>query len=323
VGSSTIKFNKHIGAHKNSFVVPVDTSIQNAMKIYGHLLALCFYANVCGTAAFSMKATKAAGVLRSSISDDEPATQTEGAAGRVNNVSEAASPASDKMMMTPTFQMERIEGGGRVQTYNMPNWADRCQMIFSTTGRPLKANVELMLGPTRTTHQLKLDIEDGRLTPYQATLKFKKNQQVLRITSRESEYPILFGLLVPPPELAEELEANTEKVWASTDQKARIQGGSVGGAGGAREYWTIPPNVKSVQVLVWTKDVGKKSLKVTINVFQGADNVKQKIFLQCGGGSQPYHAVVQTPAGGVIGVTNEKFMEDGLMEIAFVPYEMN
>jgi hypothetical protein len=69
-------------------------------------------------------------------------------------------------------------------------------------------------------------------------------------------------------------------------------------------------------------DTGKKSLKVTLNVLQGQNNIKQKIFIQCGGGSQPYHSVIQvTREGGMIGVKNEKFLEDGKMEIAFVPFE--
>lgn len=280
------------------------------MKIYSHLLALCLlHANVCGTTAFSIKAAKATVVLRSSPSDGDLAKEASSDLG---------------MLMTPTFpKLERIEGGGRVHTYKMPPWAERCQMIFSTKGRPLKANIELMLGPLRTTHQLKLDVEDGSLTPYQATLKFKKANQVLRITTKEMDYPIWFGLVFPSPERSEELAANTDKVWDTTDQKQRIQGGTTGGDSGARRYWTIPPNVKSVQVLLWSRDTGKKSLKVTLEVLQGASNIKQKIFVQCGGGSQPYHAVVQTPEGGMIGVRNEKFMEDGLMEIAFMPYEMN
>jgi hypothetical protein len=206
----------------------------------------------------------------------------------------------------------------------MPRWAERCQMIFETKGRPLKANIELMLGPLRTTHQLKLDIEDGSLTPYQATLKFKKENQVLRITTKEQDYPIWFGLIIPEPERSAELAANTEKLWdmCTPEQKQRVQGGSTVGGDGARRYYTIPRGVKSVQVLVWTRDVGKKSFKLTLQVLQGANNIKQNIFLQCGGGSQPYHSVIQTPEGGMIGVQNEKFLEDGLLEIAFLPYEL-
>jgi hypothetical protein len=286
-----------------------------AMKTYSRLLALClFHANVCGTTAFSMmKAAKASLVLRSSPSDDAGASPV------------PVETFSEKSLVAPTFgKMERIEGGGRVQTYPLPYWAERCQMMFTTMGRPMKANIELMLGPLRTTHQLKLDCEDGSITPYQATLKFKKNQgagQVLRITTKEAVCPIWFGLLVPEPERSDAIGANTQKVWDLSDKQI-IQGGTTGGASGARRYWTIPPNVKSVQVLLWSIDTGKKSLKVTLDVLQGQNNIKQKIFIQCGGGSQPYHSVIQvTPEGGMIGVRNEKFMEDGKMEIAFVPFE--
>jgi hypothetical protein len=295
------------------------------MKISSSLLALCFFhSNVCGTTAFSVKSTKAtAVVLRSSTSDSDLATfLSKGGVGPVKIFSEA--PSDLERLMSPTFSsLERIEGGGRVTTYKMPPWAERCQMIFATRGRPLKANIELMLGPLRTTHQLKLDIEDGTETPYQATLKFKKENQVLRITTHEQDYPVLFGLFVPSPEQSQELAANTEKVWGMSDQKQLIQGTNTMGAGSARRYWTVPPNVKSVQVLLWTKDTGEKSLKVTLEVLQGANNIKQTMFIQCGRGSQPYHAVIQTPEGGMIGVRNEKFMEDGLVEIAFVPYEMH
>jgi hypothetical protein len=296
------------------------------MKIYSRLLALCFFHAIFGrTTAFSAKAaSKAAVVLRSSTSDENLATfLTKGAVGGPVQIFSEAS--SDLEMLTPTFPtLERIEGGARVQTYKMPPWAERCQMIFATKGRPLKANVELMLGPLRTTHQLKLDVEDGSLTPYQATLKFKKENQVLRITTREMDYPVWFGLFVPSPERSKELAANTEKVWDTSTiyQKQRVQGASTMGGASARRYWTVPPNVKSVQVLLWSRDTGKKSLKVTLDVMQGAENVKQEIFVQCGGGSQPYHAVIQTPEGGTIGVKNHKFVEDGLMEVAFVPYEM-
>jgi hypothetical protein len=305
------------------------------MKI-SHILALCvFHANVCGTTAFSVRPTKAATVvLRSSTPDKEVASTsdkevedlstflTKGFIGSSVQLFNDASP--DLELVTPNFPMlERIEGGKRVQTYQMPAWAERCQMIFATKGRPLKADIQLMLGPLRTTHQLKLDIEDGMKTPYQATLKFKKDTQVLKVTTRERDYPVWFGLFVPSPEKSKELNANTEKVWdTSTEfQKQRVQGAPADGGASARRYWTVPPNVKSVQVLLWSRDVGKKSLKVTLDVMQGAENVKQEIFVQCGGGSQPYHAVIQTPVGGTIGVRNHKFVEDGLMEVAFVPYE--
>ncbi len=65
-----------------------------------------------------------------------------------------------------------------------------------------------------------------------------------------------------------------------------------------------------------------ESFKITIDVEQGQDKLKQKMFIGCFGSHQPYHAVIQTPIGGMIGVTNGKTMDDGLMDIAFVPHEL-
>lgn len=233
--------------------------------------------------------------------------------------------ASD-LDMFPIFPtLQRMQGGGAVQTFQMPHWAERCQMFFMTDGRPMKATAELWLGPQRTTHTLKIDVEDGNKTPVQTTLKFKKANQVLKITTTDSlEFPLLVGVHVPSPERSNELMANTEKLWKNSppEIKQKVQGGPVGGGDGANRYWQFPPHVESVQLLAWSKDVGAKSLKVEIEVLQGPDNVKQSYFLQCGGGSQPYHAVFQTPGPGcAIRVKNKKFLEDGLTEVMILPYE--
>lgn len=231
------------------------------------------------------------------------------------------------MDMFPIYpSLETIQGGNTIRTYKMPLWANKCQMLFTTDGRPMKAEANLWLGPIRVVHTIKIDMEDGAKTPYQSTITFKKFGQVLKVSTSDSlEFPMLAGVYVPNPTRAEELQRNTEEVFdnATPDQKKRIQGGSTLGGGGAIRYWNIPPNVQSVQVLGWSKDVGKKSFKLKVEVLQGPNNIKQGFFLQCGGSTQPYHGVIQTPGpGNVIRITNQKFLEDGLVQIAIVPYEV-
>ena len=228
-------------------------------------------------------------------------------------------PDADWMELFPTGtfregdDMELIQGGNTVRTYKLPIWTDRCQYKIATHGRPLKVEVGLWLGPLRSTHTLKIDSEDGLETPYMATLKFRAQAQMLRIITSDSvEFPVRASVFVPPPTRAAHLLENTEYLWnkAGPDQKLTVQGGNVGGGGGAIRWWKVPPEVKSVQVISWAKDTSKKSFKGKIWVLQGPNNCKQDYFLQCGGGSQPYHAVIQTPGDGcTIGIQNKKFVE--------------
>jgi hypothetical protein len=267
------------------------------MHVFSRILALYFFqANVWGTIAFSLKAPKASSVaLRSSVTEE---------------------------MFPVDLSFETMQGGKTVRTYEMPEWAERVQYVIQSNGRPVKANVGLWLGPQRQTHNMDVDIEDGSKTPFQATLKFKLGPPTLKIITGESfAFPIQVAVSVPSAKRSKELGANTEKVWAKSD-KTIVQGGSVGGGGGAIRTFPIAADVDSVQVLFWSKDTSKKSLKATIEVLSGPNNKKQSYNLQCGGGSQPYHCVIQTPGAGYqLRIINNKFVEDGLFQVAVVPYK--
>lgn len=222
--------------------------------------------------------------------------------------------------------LRRIQGEGTVETYNMPPWAERCQLYLETNGRPLKAMVQMWVGPIRTTHTLTINSEDGSETPYQSTLKFKKGlAPVIRVSTTDPNNPIWAGVSVPSVQRNDELAEDYEKVWKNCpkEKKQKIQGGDTDGSSGANRYWNIPPHVESVQILGWSGEVGKKSFKVDIEVLQGPNSVRQNYSVQCGGSTQPYHAVVQTPGDGcAIRVRNKKFLEDGLVQFAVVPYEV-
>eukprot|EP00560_Eucampia_antarctica_P008853 CAMPEP_0197822774 /NCGR_PEP_ID=MMETSP1437-20131217/19_1 /TAXON_ID=49252 ORGANISM="Eucampia antarctica, Strain CCMP1452" /NCGR_SAMPLE_ID=MMETSP1437 /ASSEMBLY_ACC=CAM_ASM_001096 /LENGTH=328 /DNA_ID=CAMNT_0043421571 /DNA_START=35 /DNA_END=1021 /DNA_ORIENTATION=+ len=301
------------------------------MKIYGSILTLgVFQALSWGTNAFSVQVPKASSstILRSSNSESDPADD-------VSIVPEEVKMAEPVMVepeqesdfamypINPTY--ETVQGGKTVRTYQMPPWATRAQMAFKTNGRPLRATAQLWIGPIRTTHTMTVNSMDGTKSPYVSTLTFKKLAPVIRVETSEClELPVEASVWVPSEERSEAIGANIQKLWeeATSDQKKLIQGGSVSGGNGAVRTWEIPGDVKSVQLVAWSKDTSKFSCKMQIEVLQGPNNKRQDIFLQCGGSTQPFHSVLQTPGPGwVIRVFNKKFVEDGLFELAIMPNE--
>jgi hypothetical protein len=255
--------------------------------------------------------------------------------GRTSNVDVAMDGAATlkPMPMYPAdIHFDRIEGVKTVRNYRIPYGCERVQYVLSTpTGRPLKATVELWIGPIRKVHTLEIKSEKA---PVRATLKFKKGVEVITIrTSENGQYPVSACVMIPTPERSEELNANTERVWKQ-NKKTKIQGGLIQGGKtktvGAIRYFTLPVGAIAVQMIVWSKDVGKKSFRLKIEILQGPNNVKQTYGLQCGGGTQPYHTIYElgndflpgsdgSIGGGVMRIINQKYLEDGLVQVVVVP----
>jgi len=218
----------------------------------------------------------------------------------------------------------RIEGGSTLKTFKMPPNAERVQYILTTpSGRPVKAKVELWIGPIRCVHEMIYDCISGGTFPLKATLQFKKLSPVLKVSTDSTyEFPLECGVFVPSDEESKKIGQVTEDMFYSAPMKDRVQGGStIDGKGGAIRTFLIDPTWEKTQVMVWSKDVGKKSFKTNIEVLQGPNNPKQFINLRCGGSTQPYHAVIETPGDGwMIRCNSKKYLEDGLFEIAVAPY---
>lgn len=224
----------------------------------------------------------------------------------------------------------RIEGGQTLKTFQMPAHAERVQYILtSPNGRPVKAKVELWIGPVRSVHELIYDCMSGESYPVKATLKFKKlgggsGGPVLKIqTWGEYEFPLECGVFVPSPEESAKMgEINEEGFFYNAPSKQTVQGGStIDNKGGAIRSFDVAPEWDKTQIMVWSKDVGKKSFKSNIEILQGPNNQKQHLNLRCGGSTQPWHGVIETPGPGwKIRCNSKKFIEDGKFEIAVGPY---
>ena len=177
------------------------------------------------------------------------------------------------------------------------------------------------VGPIRRIHSVNIESEDGQQTPYRAMLKFKPGTKTLKISTTGShEFPLEFGAEVPNANRMKDTWAATQKVF-DVNPKVTIQGGSTEGGGGCVRYFNIPDDVETTQLVLWSRDVGKRTVKCKIEVLQGPNSVRQLYDLHCGGSTQPYHAVIPTPGPGwtirIMAVNYMEFPFEAVVE----PYE--
>jgi len=227
------------------------------------------------------------------------------------------------MSMFPTdIPMRKMQGGGTVRTWDIPPDAERLSYYIRTNGRPLKALVELWVGPIRRIHSVNIESEDGDATPYRAMLKFKPGTKTLKISTTGShEFPLEFGAEVPNANRMKETWAATQKVF-DTSPKTTVQGGSTEGGGGSIRYFNIPDDVETTQIVLWSRDIGKRTVKAKIEVLSGPNSVRQLYELHCGGSTQPYHAVIPTPGpDSTIRIIATNYMEFPFHAVV-TPYEV-
>jgi len=226
------------------------------------------------------------------------------------------------MNMFPTdIPMRKMQGGGTVRTWDIPPEAERLSYYIRTNGRPLKAMVELWVGPIRRIHSVNIESEDGDESPFRAMLKFKPGTKTLKISTTGShEFPLEFGAEVPNAARMQDTWAATQKVFED-NPKVTVQGGSTEGGGGSVRYFTIPDHVDSTQLVLWSRDIGKRTVKCKVEVLQGPNSVRQLYDLHCGGSTQPYHAIIPTPGTGwTIRIIATNYMEFPF-EAVVTPYE--
>ena len=181
-----------------------------------------------------------------------------------------------------------VQGGSlRTWSYRSPS-VEQVQVVLSTEGRPLDADIELWHGPDNTPCKMRVYVENGQLRPFSAVIETPRGPNTVAIRNiGQLEFPIAANVV------ADEVDMPSADCTASS---MTIQGGAL------RTY-PFDPTVDSVQVLLRTDG---RPLNARIELLQGPNNNKQVIELYTEDGmDRPFFCLLETPgSGNVVRVVN-------------------
>ena len=199
-----------------------------------------------------------------------------------------------------------VQGGSlRTWSYRSPA-IEQVQVVLSTEGRPLDADIELWHGPDNTPCKMRVYVENGQLRPFSAVVETPRGPNTVAIRNiGQIEFPIAANVVADVVDMP-----SADCVQSSTT----IQGGAL------RTY-PFDPSVDSVQVLLKTDG---RPLNARIELLQGPNNNKQVIELYTEDGcDRPFFCVLETPgAGNVVRVVNTAPVEFP-MTASVVPGSIN
>ena len=186
-----------------------------------------------------------------------------------------------------------LQGGSlRTWSYSSPS-VEQVQIILSTEGRPLDADIELWQGPGNTPSKMRVYIEDGRLRPFSTVIETPRSPNTVAIRNiGQTVFP--FSATVD----ARDIDAPSADCLSSY---STVQGGAL------RTY-PFDPSVESVQVLLQTDG---RPLEARIELLQGPNNNKQVVEIYTEDGrDRPFFCILETPgAGNVVRIVNTAPME--------------
>merc|ERR1712151_344980 len=199
-----------------------------------------------------------------------------------------------------------VQGGSlRTWSYRSPS-VEQVQVVLSTEGRPLDADIELWHGPDNTPCKMRVYVENGQLRPFSAVIETPRGPNTVAIRNiGQIEFPIAANVVADVVDMP-----SADCVSSATT----IQGGAL------RTY-LFDPSVDSVQVLLKTDG---RPLNARIELLQGPNNNKQVIELYTEDGcDRPFFCSVAAPgAGNVVRVVNTAPVEFP-MTASVVPNSIN
>jgi len=199
-----------------------------------------------------------------------------------------------------------VQGGSlRTWSYRSPA-VEQVQVVLSTEGRPLDADIELWHGPDNTPCKMRVYVEDGQLRPFSAVIETPRGPNTVAIRNiGQVEFPLAANVV------AENVDFPSPECMSSS---MTVQGGAL------RTY-PFDPSVDSVQVLLKTDG---RPLNARIELLQGPNNNKQVIELYTeDGNDRPFFCLLATPgSGNVIRIVNTAPVEFP-MTASVVPNSIN
>ena len=179
--------------------------------------------------------------------------------------------------------------GGSLRTWSYRSQAvEQVQVVLSTEGRPLDADIELWHGPDNTPCKMRVYVENGQLRPFSAVIETPRGPNTVAIRNiGQIEFPIACNVV------ADDVD------FPSSD----CVGASMTVQGGALRTYPFDPSVDSVQVLLKTDG---RPLNARIELLQGPNNNKQVIELYTEDGcDRPFFCILETPgSGNVVRIVN-------------------
>jgi len=185
--------------------------------------------------------------------------------------------------------------GGSLKTWSFPSSVvDRVQVVLTTDGRPLDADVQLWQGPDNTPCKMRVYSEDGSTRPFSAVIATPGGgaNTVAIYNIGQIEFP-----------LSAEVIANVVD-----EPKSDFSDTSMIVQGGALRTFNFDTSVESVEIMLMTDG---RPLNARIEMLQGPNNNKQVIELYTEDGlERPFFAIIDTMgSGNVVRVVNIAPME--------------
>lgn len=209
-------------------------------------------------------------------------------------------------MLLKPIEPLTIQGGSlRTWSYRSPS-VEQVQVVLSTKGRPLDADIELWHGPDNCPCKMRIYVENGLIRPFSTVVETPRGPNTIAIRNiGQIEFPLAANVI------SHHVDQPSSACLASS---MTIQGGAL-------RTFPFDPTVDSVEVFLKTDG---RPLNSRIELLQGPNNNKQVIEIYTEDGcDRPFFCVLNSPgSGNVVRIVNTAPVEFP-MTAAVVPRSIN